>query len=102
MTFRSDIGVIDLMIGFPFVDKHVVYDYLYAVIKDDQSKEAQFPVGYMFKDTPEELGDHDPIDYTFSRMNTHNISAGLFSISGIGAGSIAKLGKLRVIQPSLR
>lgn len=83
MTFRSDIGVIDLMIGFPFVDKHVVYDYLYAVIKDDQSKEAQFPVGYMFKDTPEELGDHDPIDYTFSRMNTHNISAGLFSISGI-------------------
>ena len=83
MTFRSDIGVIDLMIGFPFVDKHAVYDYLYAVIKDDQSKEAQFPVGYMFKDTPEELGDHDPIDYTFSRMNTHNISAGLFSISGI-------------------
>ena len=83
MTFRSDIGVIDLMIGFPFVDKHAVYDYLYAVIKDDQSKEAQFPVGYMFKDTPEELGDHDPIDYTFSRMNTHNISAGLFSVSGI-------------------
>lgn len=83
MTFRSDIGVIDLMIGFPFVDKHAAYDYLYAVIKDDQSKEAQFPVGYMFKDTPEELGDHDPIDYTFSRMNAHNISAGLFSISGI-------------------
>ena len=83
MTFRSDIGVIDLMIGFPFVDKHAVYDYLYAVIKDDQSKEAQFPVGYMFKDTPEELGDHDPIDYTFSRMNTHNISAGLYSVSGI-------------------
>ncbi len=82
MGFPTDVGVVDLMIGFPFQDKRAVYDYLRVGIKDTQSKdEFTFPVEYMFKDVPDEAGDADPIEVTFAKMNAHNITAGLFGVS---------------------
>ena len=84
MGFPSDVGVVDLMIGFPFQDKRAVYDYLRVGIKDTQSKdEFTFPVEYMFKDVPDEAGDADPIEVTFAKMNAYNITAGLFGVSEV-------------------
>ncbi len=40
MTFLSDVGVIDLMIGFPMRGRRKVYDYLMRGIKDSETKES--------------------------------------------------------------
>ena len=83
MSFPSDVGAVDLMIGFPFKDKRAIYEYLRKGIKDTQSKdEYDFPVEYMFKDVPDEANeDDDPIEITFRKMDAHNITAGLFGVS---------------------
>ena len=56
MTMPSDIGVIDLMIGFPAEDARRHYDYMKANLKDEASAEMEFPAEYMFKDVPEPQG----------------------------------------------
>ena len=83
MSFPSNVGAVDLMIGFPFKDKRAIYEYLRKGIKDTQSKdEYDFPVEYMFKDVPDEANeDDDPIEITFRKMDAHNITAGLFGVS---------------------
>jgi predicted TIM-barrel fold metal-dependent hydrolase len=85
MAFPTDVGAVDLMIGFPFRDKRAVYDYLRGGIKDTQSKDDfAMPVEYMFKDIPDEAGDDDdPIEITFRKMDAANITAGLFSVSDL-------------------
>jgi hypothetical protein len=69
MSFPSDVGAVDLMIGFPFKDKRAIYEYLRKGIKDAQSKdEYDFPVEYMFKDVPDEANeDDDPIETRTAR-----------------------------------
>jgi predicted TIM-barrel fold metal-dependent hydrolase len=83
MSFPTDVGAVDLMIGFPFRDKRAIYEYLRKGIKDTQSKdEYDFPVEYMFKEVPDEATeDDDPIEITFRKMDAHNITAGLFGVS---------------------
>jgi hypothetical protein len=86
MTYPSDIGVIDLMIGFPMRDKKAVYDYLMKGIKDDETKDSfSFPAEYMFKDVPDSPDeDVDPVSDTLAQMDRYNIDMGLF-----GAGPAA-------------
>ena len=55
MTFPSDIGVIDLMMGIPEGHKKDWYGFLRAGLMDDESKEMEFPVEYMFKGVPEDI-----------------------------------------------
>ncbi|HEX7094474.1 MAG TPA: amidohydrolase family protein [Acidimicrobiales bacterium] len=82
MGFPEGIGVVDLMIGFPFKDKKATYEYLMPGIKDPQSKqEFAMPAEYMFKETPDEAGDADPIETTFSQMDRYGIEIGLFGLS---------------------
>ena len=57
MGYPDGIGAIDLMIGFPFKDKKATYDYLRAGIKDTGDDASVMPAGYMFKETPDEVGD---------------------------------------------
>ena len=52
MTFPSDIGVIDLMMGIPEGHKKDWYGFLRAGLMDDESKEMEFPAQYMFKERP--------------------------------------------------
>ncbi|MGH9025974.1 MAG: amidohydrolase family protein, partial [Acidimicrobiia bacterium] len=83
MAYPRDIGVIDLMIGFPMQDKKAVYEYLMQGIRDRETKESfTFPAEYMFKDVPEgaEEGE-DPIDVAFGEMDRFNVTAGLFGLS---------------------
>ena len=82
MAYPEGIGVVDLMIGFPFKDKKATYQYLMPGIKDEQSKrEFAMPAQYMFKETPDEAGDADPIETTFSQMDRYGIEIGLFGLS---------------------
>jgi predicted TIM-barrel fold metal-dependent hydrolase len=80
MAYPSDVGVIDLMIGFPMGDKKATYDYLMKGIKDAESKDSfSFPAEYMFKDVPEGAGDGvDPVDECFREMDKYNVEQGLF------------------------
>jgi predicted TIM-barrel fold metal-dependent hydrolase len=51
-------------------------------IKDAQSKaEFAMPAQYMFKDIPDEAGETDPIETTFSQMDQYGIDIGLFGLS---------------------
>ncbi len=53
MPMPTDIGVIDLMIGFPEADRRHYYDFLRANLRDRESlDEFEFPAQYMFKDVP--------------------------------------------------
>jgi predicted TIM-barrel fold metal-dependent hydrolase len=82
MGYPSGVGVVDLMIGFPFKDKRATYSYLMPGIKDAQSKgDFAMPAQYMFKDIPDEAGDQDPIETTFSQMDLYGIDIGLFGLS---------------------
>jgi predicted TIM-barrel fold metal-dependent hydrolase len=80
--YPKGIGVVDLMIGFPFKDKKATYQYLMPGIKDAQSHgEFAMPAQYMFKDIPDEAGDADPIETTFGEMDKYGIEIGLFGLS---------------------
>lgn len=61
MGMPTDIGVIDLMMGThagPVARSQ--YDFLRARVKDQESRDMSFPVGYMFKDVPfDEAGEGD-------------------------------------------
>ncbi|MDG2026443.1 MAG: amidohydrolase family protein [Acidimicrobiales bacterium] len=79
----TDIGIIDLMIGFPFTDKAATYAKMVRGVKDDASSDLSMPAGYMFKGVPDEvdLETADPIDITFTEMDKHGIEQGLFGLS---------------------
>jgi uncharacterized protein len=77
----SDIGVIDLMIGFPSADPRRTYASLRALAKDGESQRMEFPAEYMFKDVPNHLeSEDDPIDVTLSAMDRHGIDVGLVGL----------------------
>ena len=82
MGYPQGVGVVDLMIGFPFKDKKATYEYLMPGIKDTQSKgQFEMPAEYMFKQTPDEAGDADPITTTFTEMDKYGVDIGLFGLS---------------------
>src|SRR5690349_1616861 len=60
MTMPTDIGIVDLGIGFPYQsieEKKAAYDFFRANLKDAQSiREMEFPAEYMFKDVPDVVG----------------------------------------------
>jgi uncharacterized protein len=81
----ENIGVVDLMIGFPSSHARDKYGSLRRLAKDAGSQEMNFPAAYMFKDVPDHLdGGDDPVDATLLAMNEHGIALGL-----IGLGSDA-------------
>ncbi len=57
MGMPTDIGIIDLGIGFPHTsveEKKATYDFFRPLLKDEQSaKDFEFPAQYMFKDVPD-------------------------------------------------
>ena len=57
MGMPTDIGIVDLGIGFPYQsieEKKAAYDFFRPTLKDRQSlEEFEFPAQYMFKDVPD-------------------------------------------------
>ena len=51
----TDVGIVDLMIGFPSDDPRRKYESLRTLAKDSASQEMDFPAQYMFKDVPDRI-----------------------------------------------
>lgn len=87
-----DVGVIDLLIGFPSVDPGSPYQFLKPLLAKGDA--AHSPVDYMFKDAPGSLQEaqEDPVEVTLAGMDRHGIDIGLIIIgSMIGPGdAVAK------------
>ena len=85
MTMPSDIGAIDLMIGFPKANASKTYDYLRATTRSEDATTAEFPAGYMFKDVPNKLEkEQDGVAVTVAEMDRWGVDIGM-----CGAGSEA-------------
>jgi len=78
-----DIGVIDLMLGFPSADARRHYDFMRKALRDEESGRMEFPAEYMFKQVPNYVEEgQDPVEITLGEMDKHGIDVGLV---GIGA-----------------
>ncbi|MDX1510409.1 MAG: hypothetical protein R3249_03610, partial [Nitriliruptorales bacterium] len=83
----GSIGIVDLMIGFPTTKTAETYAFLQPGLRDDESREMQFPAEYMFKDVPERVADEDDttaVATTLEQMDRFGIEIGL-----VGLGSAA-------------
>jgi predicted TIM-barrel fold metal-dependent hydrolase len=79
----GDIGVIDLMLGFPSADARRHYDFMRKALRDEESGRMEFPAEYMFKQVPNYVEEgQDPVEVTLGEMDKHGIDVGLV---GIGA-----------------
>ena len=77
----TDVGIVDLMIGFPSDDPRRKYESLRTLAKDSASLEMDFPAEYMFKDVPDQLiSGQDPVEVTLAAMDRHGISVGLIGL----------------------
>lgn len=83
-SMPNDVGIIDLMIGFPFTEgaKAAAYSRAVKGVKDAASETLSMPAGYMF-DAPDtvDANEIDPIDVTFGEMDKYGIEQGLFGLS---------------------
>ena len=80
MPMPSDIGAIDLMIGFPAEDARRHYDYMKANFKDEASAEMEFPAEYMFKDVPNHKEpEDDAIAITLGEMDKYGVAMAMTS-----------------------
>jgi predicted TIM-barrel fold metal-dependent hydrolase len=83
MTMPSDIGAIDLMIGFPAEDARRHYDFMKANLRDEASSEMEFPGEYMFKDIPNHKEpEGDAVGITLAAMDRCGVAMGM-----VGMGS---------------
>ena len=81
LMYPSDVGAIDLMIGFPSRDAERHYDNLRAMAKDAESQTMAFPAEYMFKDVPNQLDEgSDPVAETIEAMDRNGVAVGLISL----------------------
>jgi uncharacterized protein len=79
----GDIGVIDLMLGFPSADARRHYDFMRKALRDEESGRMEFPAEYMFKQVPNYVEEgQDPVEVTLGEMDKYGIDVGLV---GIGA-----------------
>ena len=85
MTMPTDIGAVDLMIGFPKANASETYDYLRETTHGDDAATAEFPAGYMFKDVPNKLEEEqDGVAVAIAEMDRWGVDIGM-----CGAGSEA-------------
>src|SRR4029077_12158923 len=85
MPMPRDIGVIDLMIGFPVADRRHHYDFLRSQLHDKESLEDfDFPVQYIFKDVPKLDEQADPVATLLGLMDQYGIEKGMIGASKVG------------------
>ena len=82
MPMPTDIGVIDLMIGFPEADRRHYYDFLRANFRDHESlDEFEFPAQYMFKNVPKVEAQSDPVKGLLDLMDKYNIERAMIGVA---------------------
>jgi uncharacterized protein len=89
MGMPTDIGIVDLGIGFPYKsveEKKAAYDFFRANLKDAESvREMEFPAQYMFKTVPDVVPDEDPVAWIVNKMDEFNI---VFAKTGLSENGI--------------
>ncbi len=84
MGMPKDVGVIDLMIGFPSTRGSARFDFMKPQLRDKDSATASSPIGYMFKSNPNQLEDEaeDPVEVTLREMDRFGVAVGLVGLAG--------------------
>ena len=79
----TDVGAVDLMLGFPSANAVRHYDFMKPALKDEGSGKMQFPAEYMFKEVPNHLDEGaDPVDVALAEMDRHGVAIGLVGLGG--------------------
>ena len=88
---RSEVGVIDTMIGFPVPreEQRKHYDFIRKQTNDADSQEWEFPAQYMFKGVPHYDEVPDPVEMLMAKMNQHGITKALTGMAVDGNAKIA-------------
>jgi predicted TIM-barrel fold metal-dependent hydrolase len=82
MTFPADVGVIDLMMGVPEGAKKAWYGFLRDGLMDDESRDMEFPVEYMFKEVPADIDpEADPVAVVLGEMDHFGIERAMLGVS---------------------
>lgn len=82
MELPSDIGVIDLMIGFHETGV-TEYDAVKRLLRDADSRDVGFPAAHLFKGNVHEAPTGvDPVTVTLAEMDRHGVDIGLVNING--------------------
>jgi predicted TIM-barrel fold metal-dependent hydrolase len=89
VSMPTDIGIIDLGMGFPYrsvEEKKAAYDFFRPLLRDRQStEEFEFPAQYMFKDVPDVVGPGvDPVAWTVAAMDAHGIDQAMVGLGEHG------------------
>jgi predicted TIM-barrel fold metal-dependent hydrolase len=81
--YPSDLGIVDLYLGFPSTKAGRIVDGLRSRLKDAESQAmTTHPAEYMFKGVPEPIReDQDPVAVTLSEMDRFGIEIGLVSLN---------------------
>jgi predicted TIM-barrel fold metal-dependent hydrolase len=88
MPMPTNIGVVDLMIGFPSGQARRHYDFMQSQLRDADSRAMEFPAEYMFKQVPNRLDEgQDPVEVTLGEMDRFGVAIGLV---GVGGGVTAR------------
>jgi uncharacterized protein len=78
----TDVPIVDLMISFPKMEAYKQYHFLRPMLRED-SRDAEFPVEYMFKQVPNKLPEgEDPIGVTLGLMDRFGIAIGMIGVGG--------------------
>ena len=90
MAMPTDIGIIDLQLGFPHTSveaKKATYDFFRPLLKDEQSaRDFEFPAEYMFKGVPDLVPpDTDVVQWTVDHMDRFGIAV---AMTGVGPRGI--------------
>ena len=74
----DDIGIVDLMIGFPKKNAADHYRFLDGAVKDAESKTMAMPAQDMFKGVPTDVGaDADTVDMLLADMDRCGVAKGM-------------------------
>src|SRR3984885_3332617 len=79
MGMPSGIPIVDTLIGFPH-EGFGQYDFIRQQTKDRSSQEMEFPVEYMFKETPKDLPTADPVSVTLHEMDRFGVELGVIGV----------------------
>jgi predicted TIM-barrel fold metal-dependent hydrolase len=79
----TDVGAVDLMIGFPSAKAGKRFDFLKPQLRDQESATMATPIAYMFRDNPGLIDeDIDPVEVTLGEMDRHGVAIGLVGLAG--------------------
>jgi len=107
MPMPTDLGIIDLMLGFPHTsieEKRATYDFFRPLLKDEQSaKDFEFPAEYMFKGVPDVVDpDTDVVQWVVDKMDAFGIEVAMTGLTARGIEARERFPSRFVLNLSVR